>query len=219
MSRPLSTGSCGERPFHLEAAGLIRSFKVFNNLVTPSDTNDGHGVSGSVNVNFEVFKNFQLIANTFYGEGGGRYIGGLGPDLVVRPDGTISPFMPVPAWRGFEWQMHPRFLIDGYYSGAYIGRNFGLLASTVTPTPGCNGVSGFTCVGFGFPGSANTNNRAIQEGTVGFTQTLWGDPRFGKLQLITQSSYVVRSPWSVSKGNPKNAHAFLEYVDLRYVLP
>jgi len=87
------------------------------------------------------------------------------------------------------------------------------------PPPSCAGVSGFTCVGFGFPGSANTNNRAIQEATIGFTQTLWGSPEHGKLQFITQSSYVVRSPWSVAIGSPKNAHAFLEYVDLRYVLP
>jgi hypothetical protein len=209
----------GDRRFHLEAAGLIRGFKAFNNLVTPNDTTMATGASGSVNLNFEVLKNFRLIANTFYGEGGGRYIGGLGPDLVVRPDGTISPVHSGSGVGGFEWQMHPRFLIDGYYSGAYFARNFGLLASKVTPPPSCNGVSGFTCVGFGFPGSANTNNRAIQEATVGFTQTLWGSPEHGKLQFITQSSYIVRSPWSVPIGSPKNAHAFLEYIDLRYVLP
>ena len=63
------------------------------------------------------------------------------------------------------------------------------------PPPSCAGVSGFTCVGFGFPGSANTNNRAIQEATIGFTQTLWGSPEHGKLQFITQSSYVVRGRW------------------------
>ncbi len=209
----------GDRRFHLEAAGLIRSFKAFNNLVTPNDTTMATGVSGSVNLNFEVLKNLRLIANTFYGEGGGRYIGGLGPDLIVKPDGTISPLHSGSGVGGFEWQMHPRFLIDAYYSGAYFARNFGLLASTAKPAPSCNGVSGFTCVGFGFPGSANTNNRAIQEATVGFTQTLWGSPEHGKLQFITQSSYVVRSPWSVAIGSPKNAHAFLEYVDLRYILP
>jgi len=209
----------GDRRFHLEAAGLIRSFKAFNNLVTPNDTTMATAASGAVNLNFEVLKNFRLIANTFYGEGGGRYIGGLGPDLVVRPDGTISPVHAGSGVGGFEWQIHPRFLIDGYYSGAYFARNFGLLASTATPTPKCDGVSGFTCIGFGFPGSANTNNRAIQEGTFGFTQTLWESPEHGKLQFITQSSYVVRSPWSVAPGSPKNAHAFLEYVDLRYILP
>jgi hypothetical protein len=137
----------------------------------------------------------------------------------VRPNGTLSPVHSGSGVGGFEWQVTPRFLIDGYYSGAYIARNFGLLTSTVIPAPKCNGVTGFTCVDFGFPGSANTNNRAIQEGTLGFSQTLWGSPEYGKLQFITQSSYVVRSPRSVAAGSPKYAHAFLEYVDLQYVLP
>jgi hypothetical protein len=207
------------RAFHFEVAGLIRSFKDFNNLVTPNATDSVTGGAGAVNLNFELFKGFRLITNTFYGEGGGRYIGGLGPDLVVKANGTLSPVHSGSGVGGFEWQVNPRFLFDGYYSGAYFAQNFGLLASTATPTPKCDGVSGFTCVGFGFPGSANTNNRAIQEGTFGFTQTLWGSPEHGKLQFITQSSYVDRSPWSVAPGSPKNAHAFLEYVDLRYVLP
>lgn len=209
----------GGRAFHLEAAGLIRSFKVFNNLITSNPTDTATAGSGAVDLDFELFKKFRLIANSFYGEGGGRYIGGLGPDAVVKPNGTISPIHSGSGVAGFEWQIMPRLLIDSYYSGAYFARNFGPLASTAKPTPSCDGVSGFTCVGFGFPGSANTNNRAIQEGTIGFTQTLWGSPKYGKLQFITQSSYVVRSPWSVTTGNPKNAHAFLEYIDLRYLLP
>ena len=58
----------------------------------------------------------------------------------------------------------PQFILDGYYSGAYFQRNFGLLASTTTPRSSYNGILGFTCIGFGFPGSSNTNNRTIQEG-------------------------------------------------------
>jgi hypothetical protein len=207
------------RAFHLEVAGLFRSSKDFNNLVTPHSTDSVVSASGAVNVNFQLIKGFHLIANTFYGEGGGRYIGGLGPDVVVKPKGMLSPVHSGSGVGGFEWQITTRFLLESYYSGAYFARNFGLLASTATPALMCNGVSGFTCVGFGFPGSANTNNRAIQEGTLGFTHTLWGSPEHGKLQVITQSSYVVRSPWSVAPGNPKNAHAILEYVDLRYILP
>jgi len=207
------------RAFHLEAAGLIRNFKDYNNLVTPNATDTATGVSGAVNADCELLKGFRLIANTFYGEGGGRYIGGLGPDLVVKPNGTISPIHSGSGIGGFEWQVTKRFLIDSYYSGAYFERDFGLLASTATPAPKCDGVSGFNCVGFGFPGSANTNDRAIQEGTFGFTQTLWESPQHGKLQFITQTSYIVRSPWAVASGSPKNAHAVVEYIDLRYVLP
>jgi hypothetical protein len=109
--------------------------------------------------------------------------------------------------------------VDGYYSGAYFQRNYGLLASTATPTPTCNGVAGFTCVGFGFPGSANTNNREYQEATIGFIPTLWSNPNYGKLQLINQYSYAERSPWSVPSGSPKNAHVVLVYIALRYFIP
>jgi hypothetical protein len=208
-----------ERAFHVEAAGLVRSFKVYENLSTPADTNTITGGGASLNANLELFNGFHLIADSFYGDGVGRYIGGLGPDVIVKPDGSLSGVHAGSGVAGVEWQMKPNFMVDGYYSGAYFQRNYGLLASTATPAPECNGVSGFTCVGFGFPGSANTNNRAFQEGTIGFIPTLWSNPNYGKLQLINQYSYVERSPWSVPSGAPKNAHVVLVYVGLRYFIP
>jgi|HubBroStandDraft_6_1064221.scaffolds.fasta_scaffold00212_2 hypothetical protein len=210
----------GDHALHLEAAGLIRSFKVFNNLETPSDTNSITEGSGSLNANFEAFHNFRLIASTLYGAGNGRYIGALGPDAIVKADGELSPIHSGSGVAGFEYQVTPRFEFDAYYSGAYFQRNFGgSVASTATPAPSCLGVSGFFCTGFGFPGSANTNNKSFQEATFGITKTIWGTPNHGKLQFITQSSWVERTPWSVSGSAPRNAHAFLQYIDLRYVLP
>ena len=210
----------GEHALHLEAAGLIRSFKVFNNLSAPSATNAITEGSGAVNLNFELLHNFRLIANSFYGAGNGRYIGALGPDAIVKADGTLSPIHSGSGVAGFEYQVTPRFELDGYYSGAYFQRNFGgAVASTATPAPSCLGVSGFFCTGFGFPGSANTNNKSFQEATFGITKTIWGSPNHGKLQFITQSSWAERTPWSVSGSAPRNAHAFLQYIDLRYVLP
>lgn len=209
----------GPKLFHVEVAGLSRSFKVYENLNTPSSTNAIAGGGGAVNLNFELFDGFHMIANSFYGDGVGRYIGGLGPDVIVKPDGSLSGVHAGSGVAGFEWQMKPNFLLDAYYSGAYFQRNYGLLASTATPAAECNGVSGFTCVGFGFPGSANTNNRAYQEGTIGFVPTLWSNPNYGKLQLINQYSYVERSPWSVPSGAPKNAHVVVAYIALRYIIP
>jgi hypothetical protein len=210
----------GGHPLHVEEAGLIRSFKVFNNLVTPSSTSTITGGAGSLNANLELFDHFHLVFDSFYGDGGGRYIGGLGPDVIVKADGTLSGVHSGSGIGGFEYQATPTFLFDGYYSGAYFARNVSLLASTATnPVPTCDGVSGYTCVGYGFTGSANTNNRAIQEATIGFTKTFWSNPNFGKLQFISQSSYAVRAPWYVASGAPKDAHAFLQYIDLRYVIP
>jgi len=195
----------GERNLHVEVAGLLRDFKVFNSLATPPATSTLTGGGGSVNINLEVVKNLHLIGNSFYSYGGGRYIYGLGPDVVVRANGTLSGVHSGSGIGGFEWQTTPHYMFYGYYGGAYYARNYGLLSSSSKPSPSCNGVSGFTCVGFGFPGSSNAANRAIQEGTFGIIPTLWSDPNHGKLQLITQYSYLTRAPWYVPAGAPKNA--------------
>src|SRR5882762_1292054 len=208
------------RSLHIEAAGLIRSFRVLNNLTTPATTNTITGGGGSLNVNYEVIHNLRLVANSFYSDGGGRYIFGLGPDVIVKPNGTLSGIHSGSGIGGFEYQATPSYMFYGYYGGAYFQRNFGFLAAT--PTFSCDGVSGFTCVGFGFPGSANTSNRAIQEGTFGVIPTLWSNQNYGRLQIITQYSYLVRSPWSVlstSGPSPKNAHTNMVYFGLRYILP
>jgi hypothetical protein len=208
------------RSLHIEAAGLLRSFRVFNNLTTPATTNTITGGGGSVNLNFEVIHNLRLIADSFYSYGGGRYIFGLGPDVIVKPDGTLSGIHAGSGIGGIEYQPTPRYTFYGYYGGAYFQRNFGFLPAAQTSS--CDGSAGFTCVGFGFPGSANTANRAVQEGTFGVIPTLWSSENFGRLQIISQYSYLIRSPWSIlSTGgpSPRSAHTNMVYLGLRYVLP
>jgi hypothetical protein len=69
------------------------------------------------------------------------------------------------------------------------------------------------------------SNRAVQEATIGIIPTLWSNENYGKVQIITQYSYLTRSPWSTlpippaTTPNPKNAHASLVYLDVRYTLP
>jgi hypothetical protein len=204
---------------HIEAAGLIRSFRVFNNLATPASTNTITGGGGSVNFIYELVHNFRLIGDSFYSYGGGRYIFGLGPDVIVKPDGTLSGVHSGAGLGGFEYQPTPHYTFYGYYGAAYFARNF-----AAQPTPGstCNGLAGFACVGFGFPGSANTSNRVVQEATFGVIPTLWSNENYGRLQIISQYSYVLRSPWSIfstTPPNPKNAHTNMIYLGLRYILP
>ncbi len=81
-------------------------------------------------------------------------------------------------------------------------------------------------VGFGYPGSSSAANRSVQEGTFGVIQTFWKSPAHGALQLITQYSYLTRSPAERDRSppaarsfGPKNAHTSMAYVNLRYVLP
>jgi hypothetical protein len=205
-----------QHPFHVEVAGLLRSFKVLNTLATPSRTDTITGGGGSINFNLQLVKNLTLIADSFYSDGGGRYIFGLGPDAIVKPNGNVSAGHSGSGIAGLEWQPTLHYMFDAYYGGAYFQRNYGFL-----PTPGssCAGVGGFSCVGFGFPGSANTSNRAVQEATFGVIRTLWSNPTYGKLDVVTQYSYVVRSPWSASTTGPKNAHTSMVYAGIRYILP
>ena len=206
----------GHRPFHIEAAGLIRSFRVLNTLVTPNRTDTITGGGGSINLFLQVVKNLTLVGTSFYSDGGGRYIFGLGPDAIVKPNGNLSAVHSGSGIGGLEWQASRRYMFYSYYGGAYFKRNFGLL---LTPGSSCAGVFGFSCVGFGFRGSANTSNRAIQEATFGVIPTLWSSENYGKFQVITQYSYLTRSPWSVAPGEPENAHLSMVYAGIRYILP
>jgi len=209
--------TAGGKLFHIDAGGVARSFKVYNNLVAPAATNTITGGGGEFNANLEVLKHFHLIENAFYGDGVGRYIGGLGPDVVVKPDGLLSAIHAGSAIGGFEWQATPKFLVDSYYSGAYFWRNYDLTTKALG-TPCGPGLKDY-CTGFGFVGSANTDNRDYQEATIGFIPTIWSSPNYGKLQVISQFSYVVRTPWYVAAGQPKNAHIFITYLNLRYIIP
>lgn len=188
---------------HLELAGLERTFRDVNPATNVKSTIAGGGVS--LNGNVELVKNFRVIATSFYSDGGGRYIFGLGPDLVVHADGTLSAVHSASGIGGFEWQATPAWLLYGYYGGAYFQRNF-------ETTPAGD-------IGFGYAGSPSAANRAIQEGTVGIIHTFWRKPSYGALALITQYSYLVRAPWSVAAGSPRTAKSNMVWVDLRYTLP
>jgi hypothetical protein len=206
----------GGKHFHVEAAGLLSGIKITNLAAGSFVKHTKEATGGEAAINLEVLKNFRLVANGFYSDGGGRYIFGMGPDTVVLPNtaGTdlmLSLVHSGSGVSGFEYQVTPKTMLYGYYGGAYFQRNFAL-DNTAGAKPN-------TFVGFGGPSSANNNNRALQEGTLGWIQTFWKNPQYGALQLITQASYVTRSPWFVAAGAPKNAHLAMGWVDLRYVLP
>ena len=206
----------GGRSWHLETAGLLTAVGILTPSsitggATAKDIREGGGISGGANV--EVVRNLHLIATGFWSDGGGRYIGGQGPAFVVTQLGTAtSPFEVKmvhsgSAIGGAEWRFTKRNVVALTYSGAYFGRAF-----SVDPSTG-------SFVGYGFTGSSNANNRALQEGTLATQSVLWTRPGYGSVQVITQSSYITRSPWSLAPGSPSAAHVFAGYANLRYVLP
>ncbi len=196
-------GAAGSRPVHIEAAGLFRTFRSLN----PSGSaSAARGYSGSLNANFEVAKNVRFVVSSLYGRSAGRYIFGLAPDAVVSPTGTVSPVRSASGVAGLEVKLGANSALYGYYGGVYIWRNFFQTAPD-------------QYVGYGFPGAPTAANRTIQEATGGYTYTFWKNPSYGSLQLMTQYSYVTRSPWAVPAGSPRNAHMHMVFANLRYALP
>jgi hypothetical protein len=189
---------------HIEFAGIDRTFRVVN--PTTLQTFAKAGVGGSVNANFELFKGFRLITNNYWSDGGGRYLFGQAPDVIVRADGSVSPIHAGGAIQGFEATVNPKVQLWAYYGAVYIGRN---VAIDTNGKP----------VGWGYSGSSNGMNRTVQEATFGLTHTAWKDPRYGALSFIYQYAYETRNPWSVAAGQPSNAHDNSLYFNIRYTLP
>lgn len=207
-----------DRTFHVGLTGLLTAVRVY----TPASvtraaaaTDEREGGAVMLNTSLELLRGFRLIALGYWSDGGGRYLNGTGPGFVVLQTGSKqAPFTAAlihsgAGIGGFEWQPNRRTTISAYASGVYYQRRYGLDPSAATPA----------YVGYGFPGSANTNNRVIEELSLASISTLWQKPNHGALQMVTQSSYVRRAPWYVVVDAPKDAHLFMQYVNLRYVLP
>jgi hypothetical protein len=189
---------------HFEFGGLFREFKVWNATPAPSGSSfSKSGGGGFVNLNVEAFKGFRILTNNFWADGGGRYIFGQVPDLMVRADDTISPIKAASTVSGFEYT-HKNSLLYAYFGGIYVYKNTALDAN------------GTTVIGYGVPGSSSQNRKIFEE-TIGFNQTMWRDAKFGALNLMGQYSYLSRNPWATV--NPSDAHINMLFLNLRYTLP
>jgi hypothetical protein len=216
ISKLSADAGWGGRKWHFETAGLVTPVDIVTPVsvtktTTATNIHEGAGVLSAVNL--EVVRNLHLIATGYWSDGGGRYIGGLGPGFVVEQAGSkTGPFQAQLVHSGagigsLEWQANKRNLLAFSWSDAYFDRVF-----STDPSTG-------TLVGYGFRGSANSNNRNISETTFASQTTLWKQKGYGSVLFITQGSYITRAPWYVAPSTPKDAHVFAGYANLRYVLP
>ena len=188
---------------HFEISGVERTFKTFMPSTQAYFTKIGGGVG--VNANVEVVKNVRLIINNFWSDGGGRYLFGVAPDMVIRADGSPSLVHAGSTVDGFE-AVVKRLQIYGYYGGVFIARNTALDTNK-------------SLIGYGYSGSPDSHNRTTQELTAGLNQTVWQDPRYGGLFFMLQYAYFVRNPWFLAPNSPRNAHETAVWFNLRYTLP
>lgn len=193
------------RSLHLETAGILRRFGFYNPLSTRSFRATGGG--GSLNVGFDIVKPLRVFANHYVSNGGGRYIFGQGPDLIIRGDGSPSLVHAYSTVDGLEYQATPKTLIFGYYGGAYFARNVAGDPSTGKP------------IGYGFDGAPTGHNRSIQEFSAGVSHTFWRNPSYGSLQMNLQYAAIVRNLWYVAPEEPGKTRLGMFYLNFRYVLP
>ena len=207
------------RHFHAELTGFLTGAhaSVMPKGSTAFNSHNAYGGGGQIAANYELVPDkLVVLANVFWSDGGAHYLVGTGPQLVVRPnaagtDINLSMVHAGAASAGLEWRASQKEAFAIYYGADYFGRNF-FPDTTNTTNPGA-------IIGFGGPGSPNTNNRAIQQITFDWLFTFWKSPRHGALQYYTQYSYLTRAPWFVAPNDPRDAHLSMVYAGIRYVLP
>jgi hypothetical protein len=206
------------RHLHGEVTGLLTGAQASVMPVgsTSFNKHNTYGGGGQIAANYELRPKLLFLGNAFWSDGGAHYLVATGPELVVRPnlagtDVSLSMVHAGAGSAGLEWIASEKEAFAVYYGADYYGRNF-FPDTSNTAHPG-------TIIGFGGPGSPNTNNRAIQQATFDWLQTFWKNPRYGALQSYVQYSYLTRAPWYVAPGDPKNAHLNMVYAGFRYVLP
>ncbi len=190
---------------HVEVAGLLNQFSFFNPLTSQRFSVTGGGVS--LNAGIDITKKVTVLSSNYYSNGGGRFIYGEAPALVIQGDGAPSLMHSMSTLDGVEYQVRPRFKLWTYYGGTYVSRNVVIDPSSGKP------------VGYGYTGSPDSHNRSIQEFTGGFTSYFWQDLKYGTLQFSGQYSWVVRHPWFVGSGKPASANLNMIYLGLRYAMP
>lgn len=195
---------------HVEAGGVERQFKVWN--PTNDQTFSATGLGGFLNFNVELYEGLHLVSNNFWSSGGGRYIFGQAPDVVVLADGSLQTIKSGSTVSGLEYAHGPT-AVAAYYGGIYIGHAEGP-SSMAAPC-----MDAMTCVGYGYTGSPLGQNKTIQELTLDVNQTIWKDPKFGALNVMGQYSYLTRDPWSVAAGAATGTHVNMVFLNLRYTLP
>lgn len=206
------------RHFHLELTGLATAarFTFQPTAGAPFASRSTVGGGGSLAGNYQLTRNLVFLANAFWSDGGAHYLVATGPQVVIRPNAAGTDLTPSMVHAGagslgLEWNATPNTVIAAYYGIDYFSRNY-FPDTTNTAHPD-------TIIGYGGPGSPNTNNRTIQQPTIDWLQTFWQSPRYGALVFYSQTSYLIRAPWFVAAGEPRNAHLVMVYAGVRYVLP
>lgn len=228
---------------HYEIFGIARFFRnrVYPNSNATTATgagafNDNRSVGGvGGNLRLPVLKNkkLDLAFHALAGDGVGRYTNTGLADVTLRPDGTLSPIRSGNALGGLELHATPKLDIYAYYGGDYAERQIytispGKFSGYGRPTNNTSGCSievpptggpgnQILASATATPANCSPDNRAVQEGSVGYWYDFYRGPK-GRIRQSLQYSYFVRNTWAGTGGSPKAVDNMV-WTAFRYYLP
>ena len=200
--------------------GIVSTQGAYNS------SKNGGGIGA--NARFTVAKHVDFGLHALTGNGVGRYGTASLPDATVNADGTLAPLRSYQGLVTLEYHM-PRF--DIYLNGGeeYLKRRWQIdpvsgkpvgYGSPLFNTSGCytETLPG-SGTGFGFGGLANCNadTQSVIEGSMGFWVRMYNGPK-GRLQFGPQYSYLTRSAWRGTVGEPHGVENMF-FTSFRYYLP
>ena len=187
--------------FHFEVGGIESNFKT-TSLAAPCDSRTPPTGGGLLfGVNAAVTKNFRLIIDQLL-ERRRR------PLSVWAGAGSHCSSRRLPQRRPRRWH-HRRLRSDSQEYPALC-----LLRRHLHRPQRRARRQRHSLIGYGYTGSANSQNRAIKEFTFGFNQTMWKNPRYGAINVMGQYEWLERDPWSVAVGRSQSdprQHHLLRY--------
>jgi hypothetical protein len=136
----------------------------------------------------------------------GRY-GATATDVVVKPNGQLSPEKSIHGLTGIE--SHPTARLDwyGFASDEYLPRNYGYGLKSIDNTK-CFLETGYSC---------SASIKSLAGATTGIWYRFYKGPA-GTVQYGANYAYVTKNTWSGVNGAPRGIENILES-SFRYYLP
>jgi hypothetical protein len=199
---------------HYEVKAIGRFFRDRINGDNKYTAGGGFGLAAIL----PVHKKIDLVFQGLGGSGIGRYAAGVGPDVTLRPDGSIVPIRAFQSLGGAELHPTPKLDLYAYFGDEYYGR-----AAYID--------SAGKGVGYGSPLNDNSGCQVEVPNSSpcqAQTRDLWqAHPGFwyrfykgttGTMQLGVSYSYTNRSTWAGTGIEPKGIENIV-ITSFRYYLP
>jgi hypothetical protein len=187
---------------HYELKGMLRFFRDRFDGAAPAtpknSTTEGYGIGAAAYLPI-VTGLLEVNAAVLYGKGLGRYGTAGGPDVTVKPDGSLDPIKALQVMGGLD--LHPVSALDVYVYGGLETYDRQYVAGTPDigygiPSADLSGCS------VEVPAAANkcsSANHKIWQVTPGLWYRLHKGPE-GTFQVGAQYSYTKREVWTGKNG-------------------